>query len=259
MTSRNGQSIADIAKAKNVDVDTIINTLVTDATDEDQRAVKAGHLSQAPGRPRSRRTSRNMITNAREQRPASFGGIGGPLRRLRHGRSAAGGTGWSSAVRAVASGRRMSVRAADPDDVCRTAVRPAVAIRYVADAAHGPRPLRRDRCEERAMPERTKYAPGTPSWVDLQTTDQAGAKIVLQRAVRLGLRRPAGRPRRRRQRRLLFDGDRRTGRTSPRSRRSPDARCAAALEHLRDRRRCRRDRRAGSGRGWHGDRCRRST
>jgi predicted enzyme related to lactoylglutathione lyase len=26
------------------------------------------------------------------------------------------------------------------------------------------------------MPERTQHAPGTPSWVDLQTTDQAGAK-----------------------------------------------------------------------------------
>jgi len=26
------------------------------------------------------------------------------------------------------------------------------------------------------MPERTQYAPGTPSWTDLQTTDQAGAK-----------------------------------------------------------------------------------
>jgi hypothetical protein len=26
------------------------------------------------------------------------------------------------------------------------------------------------------MPERTEYAPGTPSWVDLQTTDQAAAK-----------------------------------------------------------------------------------
>ena len=26
------------------------------------------------------------------------------------------------------------------------------------------------------MPERTQYAPGTPSWVDLQTSDQAGAK-----------------------------------------------------------------------------------
>ena len=26
------------------------------------------------------------------------------------------------------------------------------------------------------MPERTKYAPGTPSWIDLQTPDQAGAK-----------------------------------------------------------------------------------
>ena len=27
------------------------------------------------------------------------------------------------------------------------------------------------------MPERTKYAPGTPSWVDLQTSDQIGAKL----------------------------------------------------------------------------------
>jgi predicted enzyme related to lactoylglutathione lyase len=26
------------------------------------------------------------------------------------------------------------------------------------------------------MPERTQYAPGTPSWIDLQTPDQAGAK-----------------------------------------------------------------------------------
>jgi hypothetical protein len=26
------------------------------------------------------------------------------------------------------------------------------------------------------MPERTEYAPGTPSWVDLQTSDQAAAK-----------------------------------------------------------------------------------
>jgi uncharacterized protein len=30
--------------------------------------------------------------------------------------------------------------------------------------------------EEIAMPERTQYAPGTPSWTDLQTPDQAGAK-----------------------------------------------------------------------------------
>ena len=26
------------------------------------------------------------------------------------------------------------------------------------------------------MPERNRYEPGTPSWVDLQTSDQAGAK-----------------------------------------------------------------------------------
>ena len=26
------------------------------------------------------------------------------------------------------------------------------------------------------MPERSEYAPGTPSWADLQTSDQAAAK-----------------------------------------------------------------------------------
>jgi uncharacterized protein len=26
------------------------------------------------------------------------------------------------------------------------------------------------------MPERTEYAPGTPNWVDLGTSDKAGAK-----------------------------------------------------------------------------------
>ena len=46
MISRNGQSIADIAKAKNVDVDTLIGTLVTDAKSKIDAAVKAGHLPQ---------------------------------------------------------------------------------------------------------------------------------------------------------------------------------------------------------------------
>jgi hypothetical protein len=41
-----GQSIADIAKAHNVDVNTIINSLVTDATNKINDAVKAGHLKQ---------------------------------------------------------------------------------------------------------------------------------------------------------------------------------------------------------------------
>ena len=44
------------------------------------------------------------------------------------------------------------------------------------------------------MPERTQYAPGTPSWVDLQTSDPGRRQDVLRRAVRLGLRRPADGP-----------------------------------------------------------------
>ena len=44
---RNGQSIADIAKTKNVDLNTLIGTLVTDATSKIDAAVKAGHLPQA--------------------------------------------------------------------------------------------------------------------------------------------------------------------------------------------------------------------
>ena len=39
-----GQSIADIAKSKNVDVNTIIDKLVTDATAKIDAAVKDGHL-----------------------------------------------------------------------------------------------------------------------------------------------------------------------------------------------------------------------
>ena len=73
------------------------------------------------------------------------------------------------------------------------------------------------------MPERTSYAPGTPSWVDLQTSDPAGAKTFY--AALFGWDyddQPVGTTRR--QRRVLFDGDRRTARTSPRSRR---CRCRA--------------------------------
>jgi hypothetical protein len=41
-----GQSIADIAKTKNVNVDTLIGTLVSDAQSQFGAQVKAGHLSQ---------------------------------------------------------------------------------------------------------------------------------------------------------------------------------------------------------------------
>jgi hypothetical protein len=42
-----GQTIAQIAKSKNIDVNTIINTLVGDATAKVAQAVKAGYLTQA--------------------------------------------------------------------------------------------------------------------------------------------------------------------------------------------------------------------
>jgi hypothetical protein len=42
---RNGQSIADVAKAKNVDVNKVIDALVSDAESQIDAAVKDGHLS----------------------------------------------------------------------------------------------------------------------------------------------------------------------------------------------------------------------
>ena len=105
------------------------------------------------------------------------------------------------------------------------------------------------------MPERTQYAPGTPSWIDLQTTDQDGAKKFYGAMFGWDYDdQPVGR----RQRRRLFDGDEeRQARRGDRGRAA--RRRSAALEHVRDGRRCRRDRRAGSGRGRHGDDARRST
>jgi hypothetical protein len=43
----NGQSIADIAKAKKVDLNKVIDSLVADASAKIDQAVKAGHLDQA--------------------------------------------------------------------------------------------------------------------------------------------------------------------------------------------------------------------
>ena len=42
-----GQSIADIAKSKNLDVNTVIDTLVGDASAKIDQAVTDGHLTQA--------------------------------------------------------------------------------------------------------------------------------------------------------------------------------------------------------------------
>ena len=52
------------------------------------------------------------------------------------------------------------------------------------------------------MPERTQYAPGTPSWIDLQTSDQAGAKKFYSAVFGWDYdEQPIGR------RRVLLDGD----------------------------------------------------
>ena len=92
------------------------------------------------------------------------------------------------------------------------------------------------------MPERTKYAPGTPSWVDLQTSDQVGAKSFY--GALFGWEyddRPVGHD---------ADGNEafysmatKNGKNVAAIAPLADARCSAALEHLRDRRRRRRDRR----------------
>ena len=60
---RNGQSIADIAKAKHVDVDKLIGTLVGDATSKIDAAVKAGHLPQAVAT-KLENNLKQMITDA---------------------------------------------------------------------------------------------------------------------------------------------------------------------------------------------------
>ena len=70
------------------------------------------------------------------------------------------------------------------------------------------------------MGERTSYPPGTFSWVDLQTDDLDGAKSLLRRPPRLGLRRHPDRRRRR-----LLDGQ---GAGPQRRRRSASARTRAS-------------------------------
>ena len=93
------------------------------------------------------------------------------------------------------------------------------------------------------MPDRTSHEPGTISWTDLATTDADGREGVLRRAVRLGVRRAAGR-----RGQDLLDGEaRRPRRGGDLARSSPTRRRGhpAALERLRHRRRRRRD--AGEG------------
>jgi len=80
-----GQSIADIAKAKNVDLKTVITTLVNDTKSKIDAAVKAGDLTQD----RATKLESNleeMITNAVNNSHSMAGGPrGGFGRGFRHG------------------------------------------------------------------------------------------------------------------------------------------------------------------------------
>jgi uncharacterized protein (DUF433 family) len=74
---RNGQSIADIAKSKNVDINKLITTLVTDAKAQIAAAAKAGHIPQALAT-KIEDDLQQLITNAvNNTHPKGFGGFGG--------------------------------------------------------------------------------------------------------------------------------------------------------------------------------------
>ena len=74
---KNGQSIAAIAKSKNVDLNTLINTLVTDAQTQIDAAVKAGHLPQAIATKLAANLNQ-LITNAvNNSSPQGFGSVRG--------------------------------------------------------------------------------------------------------------------------------------------------------------------------------------
>jgi hypothetical protein len=73
----NGQSLADIAKSKNVDVGKIVDTLVTDAKSRIDAAVKAGHLSQDEAT-KLESNLKDMITKAVNMAaPKGLGHFGG--------------------------------------------------------------------------------------------------------------------------------------------------------------------------------------
>jgi hypothetical protein len=69
-----GQSIADIAKAKGVDIDTVIKSLVDDATAKINDAVNAGHLSKDQAA-KIESNLKDMITKA-VNNGFAFGGMG---------------------------------------------------------------------------------------------------------------------------------------------------------------------------------------
>jgi len=74
---RNGQSIADIATSKHVDLTTLINTLVSDAQTQIDAAVKAGNLPQTVAT-KLEANLKQLITDAvNNSFPKGFGRVGG--------------------------------------------------------------------------------------------------------------------------------------------------------------------------------------
>jgi len=74
-----GQSIADVAKSKHVDVNTLIGTLVTDAKSKIDSAVKAGDLSQDMANKiesNLQSTITSAVTNAFPKGGGAHGGFG---------------------------------------------------------------------------------------------------------------------------------------------------------------------------------------
>jgi hypothetical protein len=68
-----GQSVADIAKSKNVDLNTVIDALVNDTTSKIDAAVKAGHLSQDRAT-KLKSSLKEMITKALDNKYSVGGG-----------------------------------------------------------------------------------------------------------------------------------------------------------------------------------------
>ena len=194
----NGQSIADIAKAKNVDVNTIIETLVDDAKSKIDARGEGRPPLEGPGD--QDRVEPQGHDHEDREHVASEGPRATSVRSAATVATASSVPGGFPVV--PVAGRFGRLRRSGGR---RRRTVPPAAGAVDAVGHDGPRlPL-----ETRgvAMPERTQYAPGTPSWIDLQTSDQAGAKTFYGALFGWDYDDHAGRARRRRQRRVLLDGE----------------------------------------------------
>ncbi len=73
---RNGQSIADVAKAQHVDVNKLVATLVNDAKAKIDAAVKAGRIKQAQANDLEQNLTSRITKLVNAKRPAAGGGPG---------------------------------------------------------------------------------------------------------------------------------------------------------------------------------------